>query len=259
MEPVETSKQPLLITVGGIRTVHVTRDRLSEIMIEDVMAARAGTQMRPRVVVASNGSVIARYHRDPAYRALVDQADIVDPDGMSLVFATRLLLRQPLLERVATTDFLVNAAAAAERHGARFFLLGAKPGVAQRAGRWLVDHYPRLQIAGARHGYFEEDEIPAICAEIRDSGTDVLWLGLGSPHQEAFAIHNRERLGGVAWIRTCGGLFDHYGADVPRAPLWMQAAGLEWLHRSMLEPRRLGTRYLASNPLALYHLLTKTR
>lgn len=248
-----------LVTIGGIATARVTRRQLTEIMVSDVHRARARRLVRPNVVVASNGSVIARYHRDASYRALIDNADIVDPDGMSLVFATRLLSKQPLHERVATTDFLIDAATAAEREGIRFFFLGAKPGVARRASHRLTALFPALQIVGVRHGYFEETDSSAICADILESGADVLWLGLGSPQQEAFAMRYRDQLGGLAWIRTCGGLFDHYGADVPRASMWMQRFGLEWLHRAALEPRRLGLRYLASNPLALYHLMTKTR
>jgi exopolysaccharide biosynthesis WecB/TagA/CpsF family protein len=87
---------------------------------------------------------------------------------------------------------------------------------------------------------------------------DVLWLGLGSPLQESFAVRNRLRLKGVGWIRTCGGMLDYYSGRAPRAPLWMQKAGLEWLFRSAQEPQRLGSRYLRTNLPALYHLLTKT-
>lgn len=248
-----------MITIGGISTARVTRRQLADAMVADVWAARSNILATPRVVIASNGSVIARYHRDAGYRALIDAADIVDPDGMSLVFATRLLLKEPLHERLATTDFLVDAAAAAEREGIGFFFLGAKPGVARRASRRMIERFPALRISGVRHGYFEEAEGSAICAQIRASGADVLWLGLGSPHQERFAMRYRDELAGLAWIRTCGGLFDYYGAGVPRAPMWMQRCGLEWLHRAALEPRRLGLRYLASNPIASYHLLTKTR
>ncbi|WP_157099224.1 WecB/TagA/CpsF family glycosyltransferase, partial [Novosphingobium rosa] len=118
--------------------------------------------------------------------------------------------------------------------------------------------YPDLQIVGVRHGYFSDADIPAICAAVRRSGADVLWVGMGTPLQEHFAVKAREHLAGVAWIRTCGGLFDHYGGGVSRAPDWMQATGLEWLYRAAREPLRLGVRYLVTNPRAAYHLATKT-
>lgn len=244
--------------IGGLPTLKVTRADFALRMAEDIEAARSGELPTPRVVVSSNGSVIVRYHRDPTFKALLDQVDMIDADGMPLVLASRLLLTTPLVERVATTDFIDDAAAIAAERNYRFFFLGAREGIAARAAARLQEQYPRLQIVGTRSGFFAPDEAGEICAQVRDSGADVLWLGLGSPFQEVFAIANRSNLAGVAWIRTCGGMFDHRAGLMPRAPMWMQNAGLEWLHRAMLEPSRLGIRYAATNPAALYHLLTKT-
>ena len=140
----------------------------------------------------------------------------------------------------------------------RFFFLGARPGVAERAAETLGRRFRELSIVGIHHGYFAEEEVPAICERVVAARTDVLWLGLGVPRQERFAIAHRARLAGVAWIRTCGGLFDHYAGGIARAPLWMQNSGLEWLFRTVQEPGRLGVRYLLTNPQALYHLGTKT-
>ncbi len=245
--------------VGGIPTARVTRAQLADVMVLDSFHARMKRDILPKVVIASNGSVIARYHREPAFRALVDQADLIDPDGMPLVLMTKLLWKRPLMERVATTDFIHDAADAAAAMGLRFYFLGGKPGIAAIAAERIREQHPGLEIVGTRDGYFSDDMADDICDEIVAAGTDVLWLGLGSPRQEEFAIRYRERLAGVAWIRTCGGLFDHKAGSYKRAPSWMQSAGLEWLHRAALEPSRLGVRYLLTNPPAFYHLLTKTR
>lgn len=245
--------------VGGISTVRTSRAELAQMMVADVCLARSGALPVPRLVIASNGSVIAKYHRDVDFRALIDRADIVDPDGQPLIFASKLLLREPLRERIATTDFINDAAAAAAEHGVRFYFLCARAGVADAAAQRLAADFSGLQVVGAESGYFERSEIPGILARIRASRADVLWLGLGSPHQERFAVEYRAQLAGLAWIRTCGGLFDYIGGNVPRAPSWMQEIGLEWMFRAILEPRRLGLRYLITNPAAMYHLLTKTR
>jgi exopolysaccharide biosynthesis WecB/TagA/CpsF family protein len=245
------------LVIGGVRTVRATRAELAEVMAQDARQARAGRLRRPRVVVSSNGSVIAAVHRNAAFRASIEQADIVDADGMPLVFATRLFCRHPLKERVATTDFVHDAAAIAARESLRFYLLGGRPGVAEYAAERLAREHPGLQVVGARDGYFAPAELTAILAGIRAAAPDVLWLGLGSPRQEALALELREQLPGVAWIRTCGGLFDHIGGR-RRAPAWMQNAGLEWLHRAAQEPWRLGRRYLATNLPAAFHLLTET-
>jgi exopolysaccharide biosynthesis WecB/TagA/CpsF family protein len=130
--------------------------------------------------------------------------------------------------------------------------------VAATAAEQIRRVHPGLELAGVRHGYFSAAEEADICADIRARHTDVLWVGLGSPHQEAFAVRNRERLAGLGWIRTCGGLFDHHAGTTRRAPLWLQTMGLEWLHRAVQEPNRLALRYIRTNPVALYHLVTKT-
>ncbi|MGO4173641.1 WecB/TagA/CpsF family glycosyltransferase [Bosea sp. TAF32] len=247
------------MVVGGIPTARVTRKELAELMLRDCGAARAGSLAHPRVVIASNGSVIARYHGDGEFRQLVTQADIVDADGAPLVIASRWLTNRPLPERVATTDLIHDCAALAAKNGIRFFFLGGKPGVAEQAAERLTRQYPQLRVVGCCQGYFGEGDEEAIRRSITDAGTDILWLGLGSPAQERLATRWQAKLAGLAWIRTCGGLFDHVAGNVPRAPIWMQGAGLEWLHRMRQEPRRLGPRYLSTNPIAAFHLLTKTR
>jgi len=246
------------LLVGGIPTARLTRADLAEMMSHDCARARSGALTSPKVIISSNGAVIADFHQDPAFRALVLAADIVDADGMPLVMATRLLCAEPLKERVATTDFINDAAAIAARDGIRFFFLGAKPGVAQKASAHFLELYPTLQIVGVRDGYFGIEQEEEICREVVASQADVLWVGLGSPLQEAFAQRNRGRLSGLAWIRTCGGMFDHYSGKFKRAPRWMQLIGLEWLHRTFNEPVRLTRRYLTTNLPAVYYLATQT-
>jgi len=244
--------------VGGVPTTRISRSELANLMVDDCLKARSGALALPQVVISSNGAVIADFHLYPEFRKLVLQADIVDADGMPLVMATRLLCEEPLVERVATTDFIKDACAAAAKEGLRFFFLGAEPGVAEMAAAYFRGLYPNLEIVGIRHGYFAPEDEEKICAEVRATRTDVLWIGLGSPLQESFALRNRHRLAGLAWLRTCGGMFDHYSGKFRRAPLWMQLNGLEWLYRTFNEPVRLGRRYLSTNLPALFYLLTQT-
>lgn len=243
------------VIVSDIKTVNLNRTELTELMAGDCIATKKGSLVRPKVLIAWNGSVIARYHSDPRFRANIDQADIIDPDGMPLVLASRVLCRRmPLIEQVATADLIHDAAASS----IRFYFLGGKVSAAEKVARILSETYPGLQVVGTRHGYFTAAEEDEVCADILARKTDVLWVGIGSPHQEEFAIHVCKKLHGVAWIRTCGRLFDQVSGSVPRARNWMQSAGLEWLHRMMIEPLRLAWRYLTTNPVASFHLLTKT-
>ncbi len=127
---IESGKAPGDIMVGGVRSIRATRAELAEVMVSDVFAARSGLLPLPKLVVASNGAVIAQYHKDAAFKALIDAADIVDVDGMPSVFATRLFCKVPLSERIATTDFILDACDAAASNGVRFYMLGGKDGVA---------------------------------------------------------------------------------------------------------------------------------
>jgi N-acetylglucosaminyldiphosphoundecaprenol N-acetyl-beta-D-mannosaminyltransferase len=250
--------RPENLTIAGIPTIRATRTELAALMVHEHASVRAGKLTSPRIVVSSNGTVIANFHRDPTYRALLLQAHIIDADGMPLVIASRMFCKKPLTERVATTDFIHDAARAAVATGIRFYFLGGQPGVADIAARNLKLKYPGLQIVGVHDGYFSLDDEPDICADICRNQADVLWVGLGSPKQEAFVIRNQHRLTGLTWLRTCGGLFDHVAGRFKRAPQWMQSAGLEWIYRAVQEPMRLGPRYITTNPVAAYHLLTKT-
>jgi N-acetylglucosaminyldiphosphoundecaprenol N-acetyl-beta-D-mannosaminyltransferase len=251
-------QRPVNLTIGGIPTIRASRSELARLMVYHHSLVSAGESGIPMIVTSSNGKVIADFHGDPNFRSLMEQADIIDADGMPVVLASRLLCKHPLAERVATTDFIHDAAQAAAAAGIRFFLLGGLPGVADAAALKLQRQHEGLLIAGARNGYFSLEDEQGICDEVLRSGTDVLWVGLGSPRQEAFAVRNREKLRGLTWIRTCGGLFDHVIGRFRRAPGWVQAAGFEWLFRLAQEPARLGPRYLVTNPIAAYHLLTKT-
>jgi bacterial polymer biosynthesis proteins, WecB/TagA/CpsF family len=248
-----------VVMVGGFPTASVSRLELARCMTQDCLLARQNRdRWVPRVVFSSNGQGIALAGQDPSFAAVMAQADIIHADGMPVVFASRMT-RDPLPERIATTDFFHDAAREAEAHGLRFFILGAKEEQNLAAVNEIRRLYPKVEIVGRRNGYFSPEEDDAICEDIRESGADVLWVALGKPRQEQWAIKNREKLKGVGWIKTCGGLYAFLAGDAPRAPRLAQALGLEWLYRALQEPKRLGLRYLTTNPYAAYRLLFHTR
>jgi N-acetylglucosaminyldiphosphoundecaprenol N-acetyl-beta-D-mannosaminyltransferase len=176
-----------------------------------------------------------------------------------MVFASQWLSDRKLPERVATTDLIYEAAKIAQERGVSFYLLGAAADIIEQAVEHLQGLYPRLEIAGYRHGYFSAEEEADVVAGINAVRPDILWLGLGVPAEQRFALRHREHLRGVGVIKTSGGLFDFLSGKNRRAPEWMQATGLEWAYRIYLEPRRLLGRYMRTNPHALFLLLTKTR
>jgi len=215
---------------------------------------RRESQLPPRLLSSANGNLLALYHRDPVLRDAVDAMDALDVDGMPLVMASRWLAGTALPERVATTDFFHDAARAAQDAGLRFYFLGAEAAVSAMAVERVRRDYPGLAIAGSRHGFFDDHEIPAILDEIRRVGTDVLWVGMGVPREQLFIARHGRKLLGVTWVKSCGGLFNYLAGTYSRAPQWMQRTGLEWAYRAASEPGRLGRRYLSTNFAAAYHI-----
>ena len=245
------------VLVGGIKTACLSRKDLTRKMLADCLAARPMDNPRPQLIFAVNGHAIALAARDESFRRIHEEADLIHADGQAAVFASRLLTGTPIPERSATTDFIHDAAKAAADHGLRFYLLGATEEANEKAACALVKSYPGLQIAGRRHGYFSPLDEDDICDEINITRPDVIWLGLSVPLEYEFAVRNRSRLH-AGWLVTCGGCFNFLSGSYKRAPYWMQAIGLEWLHRLCQEPRRLFWRYAVTNPLATFLLLTRT-
>jgi exopolysaccharide biosynthesis WecB/TagA/CpsF family protein len=257
-EPAREREEPVRVRLGGLHTAVIGGAALAELMVTDCLLAReAAGSVDPVVVFSSNGQGIALAADDPEFAAAMAAADIIHADGQSVVHASRLTAH-PLPERVATTDFFHNAARAATAHGLRFFLLGASEEQNRAAAEAIARDYPHLEVVGRQHGYFDADEDEEICRRIVESGADVLWVALGKPRQELWSIRNRERLRGVGWVKTCGGLYAFLAGDSPRAPRWMQRVGLEWLYRAFDDPKRLAWRYITTNPRAAWLLLRDT-
>jgi exopolysaccharide biosynthesis WecB/TagA/CpsF family protein len=147
----------------------------------------------------------------------------------------------------------------AAKAGTTFYLLGASEEINRAAVEEACATYPALRIIGRRNGYFSKNEESAIVADIARLAPDILWVGLGAPLEQQFCARNLEAMRGVGIVKTSGGLFDFLALAKPRAPLWMQHLGFEWLFRMLLEPRRLFLRYLITNPHALFVLARDLR
>ncbi|MEI9995831.1 MAG: WecB/TagA/CpsF family glycosyltransferase [Rhizomicrobium sp.] len=243
------------VVVGGLKTACVSREQMTQIMVEDCFVARRREQA-PKLVFASNGHAIAMAATDPSFRALFAQADMIHADGQPVVWGAKLA-GTPIPERSATTDYIHDAAKAAAAFGLRVFLLGATEAANAACADILRFTYPGLQIVGRRNGYFKRGEDAAICAAINASGADIVFVGLGVPLEYEFCVRNKHRLK-AGWIVTCGGCFNFVTGDYRRAPRWMQDWALEWLYRLAREPKRLFWRYAVTNPLAAFLILTRS-
>jgi N-acetylglucosaminyldiphosphoundecaprenol N-acetyl-beta-D-mannosaminyltransferase len=209
-------------------------------VIESAIAARRYTQH-----MAINAAKIVAMRDDRKLSEIVDNCELVSADGQSVVWASKLL-GDPLPERVAGVDLMVALLELAERRGYGVFFLGARPEVLARALERLRERYPRLDVAGARDGYYQDVEAPDVCNDIRTSGADVLFVAMSSPRKEYFLGEHGPNLG-VPFVMGVGGSIDVIAGLTRRAPALWQRLGLEWLFRLLQEPRRMFRRYAVTN------------
>lgn len=196
-------------------------------------------------LIGVNADKLLQMCDDPWMDACVRRCEVVNADGASMVMAARRL-GSPVPERVAGIDLMGELCALAEREGYRVFLLGAKREVVERTRDALLGEYPGLDVAGARDGYFGEGEFDAVAEEVRASGAQVTFVGITSPKKERLIERFRE-LGLTGAYVGVGGSFDVVSGAIPRAPMWMRRAHLEWLFRMAQEPGRLAKRYVVGN------------
>lgn len=205
-------------------------------------------------LIGVNADKLLQMRDDSEMDACVRRCEIVNADGASMVMAARKL-GVNLPERVAGIDLMWELCALAEREGHRVYLLGAKAEVVAKTAEVLAERYPNMIIAGYRDGYFKDDEFDDVVAEVEQTRPEIVFVGITSPKKERLIERFRE-VGAKGAFVGVGGSFDVVSGNIPRAPIWMQRANLEWLFRMMQEPKRLVKRYVVGNT-RFYMLLLK--
>lgn len=199
-------------------------------------------------VVTPNPEIVETCRQDGEAMEAVNGADLVLADGIGVIYGAKLL-GTPLKGRVTGIGFAQGLMERMAGNGRSLYLLGAKPGVAERAAENLARQYPGLQIAGTHDGYFSEDG--PVTEDIRASGADVVFVCLGAPKQEKWMRKNGEATGAHLLVGL-GGCLDVFSGEVRRAPEVFQKLGLEWLHRLAKNPGRIGR--MMKLPLFLVHV-----
>jgi N-acetylglucosaminyldiphosphoundecaprenol N-acetyl-beta-D-mannosaminyltransferase len=215
----------------GVRIHRVT---MAEAMARVRQFIELGT---PHIIVTTDAAGIIRANKDPETREIINTADLVTADGAGVVLSARLL-NLGIHTRVAGCDMVSEICKVAADMNRSVYLLGAAPGVAEKAAQNLVRQVPGLRIAGVHDGYFTPEQERSIIAEIHDARPAALFVALGAPRQEKWIMQHMEDLDVPVCIGI-GGSFDVISGLKPRAPLWMQRCGLEWLHRAIREPSRI--------------------
>ena len=192
-----------------------------------------------------NADKLLQMKDDPWMDACVRGCEVINADGASMVLASRLL-GNPVPERVAGVDLMHELCGLAAKNDFGIYLLGAKKEVVERASTVLQEEFTGLRVVGWRDGYFDESECGSVLEDIEDSAAQIVFVGITSPKKE-HVIESFRDLGATAVFVGVGGTFDVVAGNVARAPLWMQAIGMEWLFRLLQEPKRLLKRYVVGN------------
>jgi N-acetylglucosaminyldiphosphoundecaprenol N-acetyl-beta-D-mannosaminyltransferase len=198
------------------------------------------------VAYAANAHALNLTYRHPEYLEALRGADIVYADGASILLAA-LCLGQRLPQRLCTTDVWPRACELAASRGYRCFLLGGKPGIAERVKDAAMLRYPGLKIAGTHHGFFDFDDERVLRA-INAVRPHILWVGMGDPRQALWTERVKARLE-AGLVVTCGAMFRFISGELKRLPGTWNEYGLEWLSRLMQDPGHTWRRYLLGLPL----------
>lgn len=186
--------------------------------------------------VTPNAEIAYEALRDEKLRDVLNDAQLVLPDGAGVVLGAKIL-KTPLKQKVAGIEFAQNLLGVLEELGKRLYLLGSKPGIAELAAEKILEKHPKLCICGMADGYFKDED--EVVRKINDTQADVVFVCLGAPKQEFFMHTHRQALQ-VRLMIGLGGTLDGLAGTVKRAPRWMIKLQLEWLYRLLKEPRRIG-------------------
>ena len=185
-------------------------------------------------IATPNPEIVWLCRKNQAAKNAVNCASLVVPDGIGVIYASKIL-GTPLKERVPGFELAENLLPLFAQNGLRLFLLGAKPGIAEKAAARMIMKHPALVVCGLHNGYFKNDAM--ILETINASRTDVVFVCMGAPRQELWMLENLEKTNARLMIGL-GGSLDVFAGEIARAPkIWVKL-NLEWLYRAIRQPSR---------------------
>lgn len=226
-------------------------------MALDTIAGWIATRSRQYVCVTGVHGVMEA-QRDPSLLRIHNRAGMVTPDGMPLVWLSRLRGHRHV-ERVYGPDLMLECCRLSEAKGFRHFFYGGAHGVVEVLIARMLERFPALDVVGSYCPPFRAlspEEDAEVVRRINRSGADIVWVGLSTPKQEHWMAEHVGRLEAPVIVGV-GAAFDFNAGLKRQAPRWVQRGGLEWLFRVLCEPRRLWRRYLTNNPQFVWRLLVQ--
>lgn len=226
--------------------------------VAERLAVYAASHGPTRLVIPVNGQVFVLAHRQPEFAAVIQQAEDVVLDGISVHSGVRML-NDPDADRVPGVDLMMQLCRDANAHSLRIMLLGGRPGSGENMKAMLATECPNLSVGVncPPMGFDQSVEgILEVTSQIKGFAPDILFVAFGAPRQEMFMDRYIRPLG-VPVAVAVGGSFEMLSGMVQRAPKWMQDVGLEWAFRMVKEPRRLLWRYVSTNSAFVWILLSE--
>lgn len=224
------------VTLFGVPFLPLTKKEARARLARLALGGRAARVFTP------NPELLLCASDNEAFASLLCSADLLLPDGVGVLIGARLGGKR-LPERLTGIDSAEWLLSFAAKHGLRVFLLGGREGVAEAAARGLTARFPTLTVCGTHHGYFDKSrdsvENQALLSLVRRARPELLFVCFGAPAQERWIAENAD---GIPSLRLCmglGGALDVWSGSVRRAPKMVQRCGLEWLWRTLSEPKRV--------------------
>ena len=225
--------------------------------IVSMLVGWTGLRDRMRYFACVNAHSVEMSHRDTAFMAAIEAADIRVADGFGVIIASRILAGR-IGERATGPDLFLAISEALDRAGGHsVYYLGGSEETLTKIRATHAERFPQLAIAGTYsppfRDLFTDDDLAAMAERVNEAAPDVLWIGLGAPKQEKWILANRDRLH-VPLCGPVGAMFDYFAGNVAMPPKWVETAGLHWAYRLWKNPRRLWRRNIDS-PLFLSRVL----
>lgn len=187
-------------------------------------------------IITVNPEIAVQIQEDPELKKISLELDLITPDGVGIVLASRLK-RNPIPERVTGYDLFLESLKVGNQKGWSFYLLGSDEEVNRKASEYIMKNHPNVKIAGRHHGYFKKEEDDEIIKDIRNSKPDILIVALGSPLADKWIYRHKNELNANV-VFGVGGSLDVITGKVKRTPEIWKRLNLEWLHRRITQPSR---------------------
>lgn len=227
---------------------------ITETAVETIIEVAAQRRSMAVTALAVHGLIEAL--NNPEMREAVGNIDIVTPDGQAVRWALNIFCGAHLPDRVSGPYLMRALCRRAAEDGITVYLFGSTRETCERLVAKLAEDYPRLIIAGVQPDRFREATAEEDLVDVQvmnHSGAGIVFVGRGCPRQEKWVAAHKGRV--TAVTVAVGAAFDFIAGNISHAPGWMQRAGLEWLWRLLLDPRRLWKRYLFTNSWFLFYFL----